>query len=70
MRVGGAGREDSVTFPRIYLLPSINSVQPSWGSLSLTLWVTACLDVRRPSPSRLCSPGLMKGLLKPACQIR
>lgn len=45
--------------------PSVNSARPSPGSLSLTLGVTACLDVPGPSPSRLCSPGLMKGLLKP-----
>lgn len=31
MRVRGAGREGSATFPCIYLLPSVNSVGPSWG---------------------------------------
>ena len=45
--------------------PSVNSARPSPGRLSLTLGVTACLDVPGPSSSRLCSPGLMKGLLKP-----
>ena len=63
MGVGGGGKEDGLPPP--LSLPSVNSAGSSPGSLSLTLGVTACLDVPGPSPSRLCSPGLMKGLLKP-----
>lgn len=66
---GGGWKEDQATFP--CLSPPIYKQRPPSppeGSLRLTLGVTACLDVGSPWPGRLCSPGLMKGLLNPCAR--